>query len=385
MAELNKIEHVVFKKTSKYLEVFLFVLKQFFRSSNVNKLYLRETLFLRINGRKLYMRLSVLDQAPITKGNKSPQALQNAVELAILADELGYHRMWMAEHHGTDAYASSAPEVTAAYLAAKTNRLRIGTGGVMMMHYSPLKLAEVFKTLSALSPGRIDFGVGRAPGGDNFSMYALSEGRQPMLHNMYEKLDTALRYINDELPVDELYQRTFATPYQVELPEAWLLGSTGNSARQAGEMGVGYSFAQFFNGDMSKELFDIYKNSFEPSAFMEKPQIMVSYMVTVADTVEEAELQARPYDIARLMLQKGRITKIITPEEAQNYPLSEIEEMTIQEYRKKLHLVGTPKEIADQLLREKEHYGFDEAMIVSIPHSQEKRLEVYRMLAKELL
>lgn len=385
MAELNKIEHVVFKRTSEYLEVFLFVLKQFFRSSNVNKLYLRETLFLRINGRKLYMRLSVLDQAPITKGNKSPQALQNAVELAILADELGYHRMWMAEHHGTDAYASSAPEVTAAYLAAKTNRLRIGTGGVMMMHYSPLKLAEVFKTLSALSPGRIDFGVGRAPGGDNFSMYALSEGRQPMLHNMYEKLDTALRYINDELPVDELYQRTFATPYQVELPEAWLLGSTGNSARQAGEMGVGYSFAQFFNGDMSKELFDIYKNSFEPSAFMEKPQIMVSYMVTVADTVEEAELQARPYDIARLMLQKGRITKIITPEEAQNYPLSEIEEMTIQEYRKKLHLVGTPKEIADQLLREKEHYGFDEAMIVSIPHSQEKRLEVYRMLAKELL
>lgn len=385
MAELNKIEHVVFKRTSEYLEVFLFVLKQFFRSSNVNKLYLRETLFLRINGRKLYMRLSVLDQAPITKGNKSPQALQNAVELAILADELGYHRMWMAEHHGTDAYASSAPEVTAAYLAAKTKRLRIGTGGVMMMHYSPLKLAEVFKTLSALSPGRIDFGVGRAPGGDNFSMYALSEGRQPMLHNMYEKLDTALRYINDELPVDELYQRTFATPYQVELPEAWLLGSTGNSARQAGEMGVGYSFAQFFNGDMSKELFDIYKNSFEPSAFMEKPQIMVSYMVTVADTVEEAELQARPYDIARLMLQKGRITKIITPEEAQNYPLSEIEEMTIQEYRKKLHLVGTPKEIADQLLREKEHYGFDEAMIVSIPHSQEKRLEVYRMLAKELL
>lgn len=385
MAELNKIEHVVFKRTSEYLEVFLFVLKQFFRSSNVNKLYLRETLFLRINGRKLYMRLSVLDQAPITKGNKSPQALQNAVELAILADELGYHRMWMAEHHGTDAYASSAPEVTAAYLAAKTKRLRIGTGGVMMMHYSPLKLAEVFKTLSALSPGRIDFGVGRAPGGDNFSMYALSEGRQPMLNNMYEKLDTALRYINDELPVDELYQRTFATPYQVELPEAWLLGSTGNSARQAGEMGVGYSFAQFFNGDMSKELFDIYKNSFEPSAFMEKPQIMVSYMVTVADTVEEAELQARPYDIARLMLQKGRITKIITPEEAQNYPLSEIEEMTIQEYRKKLHLVGTPKEIADQLLREKEHYGFDEAMIVSIPHSQEKRLEVYRMLAKELL
>src|SRR5690625_6498323 len=110
------------------------------------------------------MRLSVLDQAPITKGNKAPDALKKAEELAILAEELGYHRMWMAEHHNTDAYASSAPEITAAHLAAKTSRIRIGTGGVMMIHYSPLKLAEVFKTLSSLSPGRIDFGVGRAPG-----------------------------------------------------------------------------------------------------------------------------------------------------------------------------------------------------------------------------
>ena len=139
------------------------------------------------------MRLSILDQAPITRGNKATDALKKAEELAILGDELGYHRMWMAEHHGTNDFASSAPEVTAAHLAAKTKKMRIGTGGVMLMHYSPLKLAEVFKTLSAFSPGRIDFGVGRAPGGDNYSMYALSEGRQPMVNNMYEKFDTALQ------------------------------------------------------------------------------------------------------------------------------------------------------------------------------------------------
>src|SRR3954471_10575029 len=145
------------------------------------------------------MRLSVLDQAPITKGNRAPDALKKAEELAILADELGYHRMWMAEHHGTGSYASSAPEISVAHLAAKTKQIRIRTGGVMMMHYSPLKLAEVFKTLSSYSPGRIDFGVGRAPGGDQRSIYALSEGRQPMLHNMYEKLDTALELINDEI------------------------------------------------------------------------------------------------------------------------------------------------------------------------------------------
>src|SRR5690606_6136894 len=145
---------------------------------------------------------------------------------------------------------------------------RIGSGGVMMMHYSPLKLAEVFKTLSAFSPGRIDFGVGRAPGGDSYSIYALSEGRQPMLHNMYEKFETALKLINDEVPEDRLYNKTIATPYDIVLPEAWLLGSTGNSAMEAGILGVGYSFAQFFNGDLTKEILDTYRNHFKPSSFM---------------------------------------------------------------------------------------------------------------------
>src|SRR5690625_492223 len=164
------------------------------------------------------MRLSVLDQAPITKGNTAADALKKAEELAILTDELGYYRMWMAEHHGTNAFASSAPEITVAHLGAKTKNIRIGTGGIMMMHYSPLKMAEVFKTLSAFSPGRIDYGVGRAPGGDNYSIYALSEGRQPMLENMYEKFDIALQLINDEIPEDRLYSQTIATPSEVTLP-----------------------------------------------------------------------------------------------------------------------------------------------------------------------
>jgi len=329
------------------------------------------------------MRLSILDQAPVTSGNTAPGALEKAEELAILADELGYHRMWMAEHHGTKSFASSAPEVTAAHLAAKTKNIRIGTGGVMMMHYSPLKLAEVFKTLSAFSPGRIDFGVGRAPGGDNDSIYALSEGRKPMVNNMYEKFETVLQLINDEVPEDNLYNKTIATPSNIVLPEAWLLGSSGNSAIQAGRMGVGYSFAQFFNGGMTKEILDAYKNNFQPSAFQEKPEINVSYMVTVAETKEEAEFEAVPQDIARLMLMRGHLGQSLTSEEAQDYPLTEMDRMTIKQNRK-LHLVGTAKEIATLLQTEQEHYGFDEAMICSIPHSQKKRLDVYRLLAKEL-
>ncbi|MFD1708804.1 LLM class flavin-dependent oxidoreductase [Siminovitchia sediminis] len=330
------------------------------------------------------MKLSILDQAPVTKGNQAADALKKAEELAVLGDELGYHRMWMAEHHGTKDFASSAPEVAAAHLAAKTKNIRIGTGGVMMMHYSPLKLAEVFKTLSALSPGRIDFGVGRAPGGDNYSIYALSEGRQPMVTHLYEKFDTALQLINDEVPEDRLYSQTIASPSNVQLPEAWLLGSTGNSAVQAGVRGVGYSFAQFFNGELSKPILDAYKNNFRPSAFMEKPQINVSYMVTTAETKEEAEFQAGPQDIWRLLFMRGRIAPLLTPEEAREYPLTEMDRMMIKENRK-IHLVGDVKEIAKILQEEQERYGFDEAMIVSIPHSQEKRLEVYRLLARELL
>ncbi|MGB7461248.1 MAG: MsnO8 family LLM class oxidoreductase, partial [Carnobacterium jeotgali] len=262
--------------------------------------------------------------------------------------------------------------------------IRIGTGGIMMMHYSPLKLAEVFKTLSAFAPGRIDFGVGRAPGGDNNSIYALSEGRQPMLDNMYEKFDTALKLINDEVPEDRLYNRTIATPSHIQLPESWLLGSSGSSARKAAQMGVGYSFAQFFMGGMTKDIFDEYRVNFQPSAFMEKPTINVAYLVTTAETRDEAEYEAKPQDIARLLMGKGRMGQLMTPEEAQNYPLTEIDKLTIQQGRK-LHLVGPPKEIAEKLLEDQAQFGFDEAMICSIPHSQEKRLAVYRLLAKELL
>lgn len=330
------------------------------------------------------MRLSILDQAPITKGNQAADALKKAEELAILGDQLGYHRMWMAEHHGTNHYASSAPEVSAAHLAAKTKKIRVGTGGVMIMHYSPLKLAEVFKTLSALSPGRIDFGIGRAPGGDNNSIYALSEGRQPVVGNLYEKFDTTLQLINDEVPEDSWYQRSIATPSRVVLPEAWLLGSTGNSAVQAGRRGVGYSFAQFFNGELSKEILESYKRNFQPSAFMEKPQINVSYLVTTAETKEEAEFQSRPQDIWRLLFRRGQLTSIMTPEEARDYPLTEMDLMVIEDYRN-FHLVGDVKEVAALLQEKQARYGFDEAMICSIQHSQEKRLDVYRLLAKELL
>ncbi|MFL2106307.1 MsnO8 family LLM class oxidoreductase [Desemzia sp. FAM 23991] len=330
------------------------------------------------------MKLSVLDQAPVTQGNTAADALLKAEELAVLADELGYTRMWMAEHHGTENYASSAPEITLAYLAAKTKNIRLGTGGTMMMHYSPLKMAEVFKTLSAFAPGRIDFGVGRAPGGDHASMFALAQGNRPQLDNMYEKLDVALELINDLKPADNLYNKTIAAPSGIVLPEAWLLGSSGSSAVQAGRKGIGYSYAQFFTGVMEKAVLDQYRRNFEPSAFMEKSEINVAYMVTAAETTEEAEYEALPQDLVRLWMSQGKMGLILTPEEAQNYPLSEVDRLNMLDNRTQ-HIVGSAKEVAANLMQQQERYGFDEAMICSIPHSQEKRLDTYRLLAKELL
>ncbi|MDM5248818.1 LLM class flavin-dependent oxidoreductase [Lysinibacillus sp. G4S2] len=330
------------------------------------------------------MRLSILDQMPVLKGHTAEESFQRTEQIALLGEELGYHRMWLAEHHNSHSLASSSPEVTAAFLAAKTKRLRIGTGGVMMMHYSPYKLAEVFKTLSGLAPNRIDFGVGRAPGGDHASIYALAEGRRERFTEQYDKLEIILKLMNNQKTGEHVYDQVIAAPVNIQLPEAWLLGSSGQSAMQAGRLGVGYSYAQFFTGNMSKDIFDTYRTYFTPSYYMERSEIIVTYAATVADTLEEAEYLARPIDITRLQLMKGQIIQVMSPEEAQDYPLTELDKMTIAENRK-ANLVGTPKEIAAFLVAEQEQYGFDEVMLNCNQYALKSRMNSYKLLAKELL
>lgn len=333
--------------------------------------------------RGLYMKLSILDQVPIFKGMTAEEALNNSLKIAQLGDELGYERMWFAEHHNTKTLASSAPEITAAFIAAKTNRIRVGTGGIMMMHYSPYKIAEVFKTLSALAPGRIDFGAGRAPGGDGLSMTALASGRRPEVTEQYDKLEIILRLMNEQPTGESVYDAVVASPANITLPQAWLLGSSGQSARQAGATGVGYSFAQFFNGAMSKAIFDAYRTTFQPSYFMPEPQISVTYAACIAETEEEAEYLAMPMYISRLNLMRGKIMQGISPEEAANMPLTEMDKSYIEQ-NKHLFLVGTPKQVATQILEEQQRYGFQEAMINSNQFSIEHRIQTYRLLANEL-
>lgn len=303
------------------------------------------------------MKLSILDQVPISKGMTSTEALANSVKLAQLGDEIGYERMWLAEHHNMTTIASSAPEVTAAYLAAKTDRIRLGTGGIMMMHYSPLKVAEVFKTLAS--------------------------GRRPEMTEQYDKLEIILRLMNEQRTGEAIYDNVVATPFKVQLPQAWLLGSSGQSAKQAGVAGVGYSFAQFFNGQMSKAIFDAYRNAFQPSYFMAKPEIITTYAVSVAETSEEAEYLSMPMQISRLNLMRGKTENILSPKEANDYPLTEMDKMLLEQNRP-LMLIGSAEEVANQILEEQAYFGFDEAMINCNLFSIEQRLNSYRLLGEQL-
>jgi len=329
------------------------------------------------------MKLGILDQIPVPEDSNSTEAIQQSVRLAQAAEDLGYHRYWLAEHHNTKLLASSAPEVTIAHIAAKTSKIRVGSGGVMCMHYSALKIAEVFNTLSALTPGRIDLGIGRAPGGDGPSILALAQGRNVAIDEQYDKIRAIMDLISgvrSDLPE---YHHVRATPVGTALPEIWLLGSTGQSAIQAGQLGVGYAFAQFFNGEASREIFDAYRRHFRPTPFMEKPAVLITYAATVADSREEAEYRARPVDLFRLGIRTGQFRPICSAEKANEIKLTEMEEAYIRHMRA-LHLVGTPEEVADQIMRDNERFGFDECMINANHYAAEHRIDTYRALAKAL-
>ena len=327
------------------------------------------------------MKLSILDQGPISQGQTAQKAFENMRESVQLAEKLGYHRFWFAEHHNTEVFASSAPEISMAHLSALTKNIRLGSGGTMMMHYSPYKMAEIFKTLSAYAPGRIDFGAGRAPGGDGKSILALSEGKDTRFQDLYKKLSETLHLLKDENGDEYYNQNVIAHPMNVALPEVFLLGSTGNSAMEAGKMGLSYGYVQFFTGTIDRTIFDVYRENFQPSEFQKEPNVLACYMVTVAETKEEADFQARVSDITRMQLHTGQRIRRISPEEAQTYPLTDAERVFIEQ-GKDWHIRGEINEVVEKLKHEKEIHGFDELMICTTPFAQDFKLKEYELLAK---
>jgi luciferase family oxidoreductase group 1 len=325
------------------------------------------------------MRLSVLDQSPISAGSTGADALANSLDLARLADDLGYHRYWVAEHHGGPMLAGPSPEVLIGPLAAATERIRVGSGGVMLPHYSPLKVAENFSLLSGLYPGRIDLGLGRAAGTDPMTTYALQrDRRQASPDDFPDQLAELLAYLDDALPADHPFARLARDlPGRPEAPEPWLLGSSQQSAIWAAEMGLPYAFADFINRDGAGIATD-YQRRFDPGVRLAAPRTAVATWALVADTEEEAWRLTASSRMAMAMLRRGRLIAVPPVEQALRF--LEAEGEAVGQSRR--ITAGTPEQVRAELETLAHQYGADELIVVTITHDHAARRRSYELLAE---
>jgi luciferase family oxidoreductase group 1 len=325
------------------------------------------------------MRLSVLDQSPISAGSTGPDALANTLDLARVADRLGYHRYWIAEHHGGPMLAGPAPEVLIGPIAAATERIRVGSGGVMLPHYSPLKVAESFSLLSGLFPGRIDLGLGRASGTDPMTTYALQrDRRQASPDDFPEQLAELLAYLEDNLPADHPFARLARSlPGIPEAPEPWLLGSSPQSAIWAAQMGLPYAFADFINRDGAAIATD-YQRRFDPGVRLAAPRTAVATWALAAETEEEAWRLTASSRMAMTMLRRGRLIAIPPVEQALRFLESEGEPIIGGSRR---ITAGTPEQVRAGIETIAHQYGADEVIVVTITYDHAARVRSYELLA----
>jgi luciferase family oxidoreductase group 1 len=332
------------------------------------------------------MRVSVLDQSPISEGSTGGDALRNTIDLARLADTLGFHRYWVAEHHGTPMLACASPEVLIGPIGLTTTRIRVGSGGVMLPHYSPLKVAETFSMLSALCPGRIDLALGRAPGTDPTTMFALQRDRRQVQGDDFpEQLTELLGYIGHALPATHPFARLAALPGSPETPEPWLLGSSAQSAVWAAELGLPYAFADFINPE-GAELTARYRRSFSPSRWRDAPDVIVAVWVVCADTAPEARRLAASSVMAFRLLQQGQLIPVPSVDRAVRF----LEERTSGSSvgvspirRTRRRVVGDPAEVRAGIEKVAAQYEADEVMIVTITHDHGARRRSYELIARE--
>jgi luciferase family oxidoreductase group 1 len=296
------------------------------------------------------LRLSVLDQSPISEGSNGSLALRNTIDLARLCDRLGYHRYWVAEHHMTPMLAGNSPEALIGPIAAATERLRVGSGGVMLPHYSPLKVAENFSVLSGLYPGRIDLGIGRAPGSDRATMHALQrDKRLPLPDDFPDQLVELMAYLEHGLPG------------QPERPELWLLGSSPQSALWARELGLNYAFADFIN---------------PAGAEFARPATAVAVSALCAETDEEAERLASSTRMAFTLLRSGRLIAVPPVETALRF-------LATQPPPAGRRLIaGSPETVRAGIEAVVAEYGAEEAIVVTITHDHEARRRSYELIAE---
>jgi luciferase family oxidoreductase group 1 len=319
--------------------------------------------------------LSVLDLVPVNSRNDPAEALRFTTELARQAERWGYRRFWVAEHHNMPAIASSAPAVLIAHLAAATSTIRVGSGGVMLPNHAPLVVAEQFGTLEALHPGRIDLGVGRAPGTDGRTALAL---RRSMAGLSAEHFPEEFEDLRAMLAGDPTRLRAVPTP--AGTPQFWLLGSSTFSAALAGKLGLPFSFAHHFAAANTEPALAVYRRSFQPSATLDRPYAMVAVNVVCADTDSDARYLARPGWLSFLALRSGRPVPLPTPEQAAEHPFGPAEAAFLQE-RLAGQAVGSPDTVRRQLTELLERTGADELMVTSQLYDLADRLRSYELVA----
>jgi luciferase family oxidoreductase group 1 len=328
------------------------------------------------------LRLSVLDQSPVSEGSSGAQALQNTLDLARLADQLGYHRYWVAEHHGGPMLAGGSPEALIGPIAAATARIRVGSGGVMLPHYSPFKVAETFSLLSGLFPGRIDLALGRAAGTDPLTTFALQRDRRAAAPDDFpEQLVELLGYLNDRIPSDHPFARLAKTlPGRPERPEPWLLGSSPQSALWAAELGLPYAFADFINAG-GAEITALYRERFaEHEHAGLKPRTAVAVWVICADSDEEARRLAASGRMTFTLLRRGELIAVPPPERALEFLAAE-GPTSAQPRSERRAVLGSPAAVRAELEDVVAKYGAEEAIVVSITYEHEARRRSYELLA----
>ncbi len=328
------------------------------------------------------LKLSVLDQSPVRAGSTPYEALQETIELARHCDALGYHRYWVSEHHASDALAGCSPEVLLGRLGAETQQIRLGSGGIMLPHYSPYKVAENFKLLQTLYPERVDLGVGRAPGTDPFTAAAIRYGSRVGPEHFPNMIADLQALLNDTDPPTPGMEAARAFPTTTTPPQMWMLGSSDDSATLAGLAGLPYNFAYFINPNITPDIFDIYRERFKPGPNLQQPHTCLSLFAVCAETEEEAQRLASSRDLWYIRLLRGNPGPFPTPEEARDYPYAQSERDLIAANRDK-RAVGTPQQVREKLEMLAQTFGANEIMLVSIVHDHKARLRSYELLAQE--
>lgn len=326
------------------------------------------------------LKLSILDQSPVISGQTPAQAVAATLELARHAERLGYHRYWLAEHHAIAALADPCPEVLLARLGAETARLRIGTGGVLLPYYSPFKVAEVFRMLEALYPGRVDLGIGRAPGGDARTAHAVGGGQMPSADDFPQRVWELVGHLDGALPEDHPHKRVRLQPGGDTAPEVWLLGSSDYSGALAARLGLRFAFAHFINPHGGDVVTRAYRERFQPSAREPAPAAIVCVFVICAQSDARAERLSASIDLRRLHMALGRDTPVPTLAEAERHAYSEEERRYVMGQRERA-VVGGPEKCRRELGALAERYGADELMALTITGDYATRLESYGLLA----